>query len=308
MLDFYATHADFIVPAARFNEIKSFVERGLEDVSFSREKKTWGIPVPNDPQQVIYVWADALVNYITVVGGIEGWEQHPADIHVMSKDIMRFHAIIWPAMLLSAGLPLPGQVLVHGFFTVDGTKMSKTIGNVVEPLDLVAKYGNDALRYFLLREVPFGADGDFSETKLKERYNSDLANGLGNFAARVLALAEKEPSLPANLDPEFEKTAVAMKAAVATKLGEFKFSDALAAVWVAIAFGDRYMNDQKIWEMKGDVARRRALGNLVSLLKNIAAVLAPFLPDASEKITKAIAREGDTLTAKKIGILFPRLS
>jgi methionyl-tRNA synthetase len=200
LLDLYETQPEFVAPAHRFNEIKSFVENGLEDISFSREKKSWGIPVPNDPEQVIYVWADALINYITAVG-VEGWEDHPADIHAVGKDILRFHAVIWPAMLLSAGLPLPGQIIANGFLTVDGTKISKSLGNAIDPFDLVARYGIDGLRYFLLREIPYGSDGDFTEEKMKERYNADLANGLGNFAARVLTLAEKEDLSGAATDP-----------------------------------------------------------------------------------------------------------
>jgi methionyl-tRNA synthetase len=308
LLDFYAAHEDFVAPANRFNEAKSFVERGLEDVSFSREKKPWGIPVPDDPEQVIYVWADALVNYITVLGGIEGWEQHPADVHVLGKEIMRFHAILWPAMLMSAGLPLPGQIVAHGFFTINGTKISKTLGNVIDPLDIVARYNVDALRYFLLRELPFGEDGDFSETKMKERYNSDLANGLGNFAARILALAEKEELKSVPLDSAFDFEIQKMQQTVFAKTKDFKFHDALAAVWAAIAFGDKYLNNEAVWAIKDGAARRTKLFYLVSLLDNVAAVLAPYLPESSRKITAAMHWEGDVLRAKRIEPLFPRVS
>ncbi len=311
LLDFYETHGDFVAPSHRFNDIRAFVEHGLEDVSFSRENKEWGIPVPNDPHQVIYVWADALVNYITVVG-MEGWEAHPADIHVMAKDILKFHAVIWPAMLMSAGLPLPGQVICTGFLTIDGTKMSKSLGNVVDPLDLAARYGNDALRYFLLREVSFGDDGDFSEAKMKERYNADLANGLGNFAARVLAVAEKQqggipPGGPA-LAPEFAEAIRTMRHTAAARLGQFRFSDALAAVWAAIAFGDRYVNDKKIWEIKDEAELYAVLANLLALLDAVAQELAPFMPEASRKIRAAIVHGSDgTVTAAKPDVLFPRV-
>jgi methionyl-tRNA synthetase len=315
LLDFYAANPDFVAPANRFHEVRSFVEQGLEDVSFSRELKdgreAWGIPVPNDPTQVIYVWADALVNYISEVG-MEGWEEHPADVHVMAKDITRFHAVIWPAMLMSAGLPLPGQILAHGYFTNDGAKMSKTIGNVVDPLVVAEKFGNDALRYFVLREIPFGEDGDFSEAKMKERFNGDLANGLGNFAARVLTLAEKEGVMPLGargpkLDVEFEKTIADMRRAVNEKVREHKFSDALAAIWYAIAFGDKYVNGQKIWEIKDKKKRTQALVNLVVLLDHVAAELAPFLPETSQKITGSISWKDDALVAKKPATLFPRV-
>jgi len=307
LLEFYEAHGEFVAPANRFNEVKSFVERGLEDISFSREKKEWGIPVPNDPYQVIYVWADALVNYISAVG-LEGWEEHPADVHAVGKDIVRFHAVIWPAMLMSAGLPLPGQVIANGFFTINGTKISKTIGNTIDPLDLVARYGVDAVRYFLLREIPYGQDGDFSEDKMKELYNGHLANGLGNFAARVLTLASKESFAEgARVDPEFEREISAMNRAVSEKLRDYKFPEALAAIWAAIAFGDRYVNEKKVWEIKDDDARRQALFNLAVLLASVAAILAPFLPDASQKIKDAVVWGDGALTAKKIDVLFPRI-
>ncbi len=306
LVEFYKANPDFVAPANRFNEVRAFVEQGLEDISFSREKKEWGIPVPGNPDQVIYVWADALVNYISAVG-IEGWEEHPADIHAVGKDILRFHAVIWPAMLMSAGLPLPGQVIANGFLTVEGTKMSKSLGNGVDPLDLISRYGNDGLRYFLLREIPYGEDGDFSETKMKERYNGDLANGLGNFAARVLTLAEKETLANDALDGEFEKVVAVMKKTAQEKVFDYKFADALAAVWHAIAFGDKYVNEKKVWEIKDGKQRAKALFNLVVLLDNIAAVLLPFLPETSRKITEAIVSKDGKLTAKKPEALFPRV-
>jgi methionyl-tRNA synthetase len=312
LLKFYETNPDFVAPANRFNEVRSFVEGGLEDISFSRERRDgradWGIPVPTDPTQVIYVWADALVNYISEVG-IEGWEDHPADVQAVGKDILRFHAVIWPAMLLSAGLPLPGQIIANGFLTVGGTKMSKSLGNGVDPLDLTDRYGVDALRYFLLREIPYGADGDYSEEKMRERYNGDLANGLGNFAARVLALAAHEEMLKISkpgADNEFKNVIDDMTRAVRTKLNEFKFNDALAAVWAAISFGDRYVNEKKVWEIKDAGERKDTLYNLVLLLDAVAMALIPFLPDAAKKITAAIEHDGDGLKGRKIDILFPR--
>ncbi len=308
LLEFYGTHEDFVMPANRFQEVKSFVEQGLEDVSFSREGKDWGIPVPNDPHQVIYVWADALVNYISVVG-IDGWENHPADVHTVGKDILRFHAVIWPAMLMSAGLPLPGQIAANGFLTVDGTKMSKSLGNGVDPLELAGRYGNEAVRYFLLREVQYGEDGDFSEAKMKERYNADLANGLGNFAARVLPLAEKGlVRADGGIDDDFKKTIQMMNVAVHDKLAHYKFAEALAAVWAALSFGDRYVNEKKIWELKDGPEREKALFNLLALLEAVAVVLVPFLPETAKKIGASIVHEGNAVIAKKPeGVLFPRI-
>lgn len=306
LLDFYETHGDFVAPAHRFNEVKSFVEQGLEDISISREKKEWGIPVPSDPHQVIYVWFDALVNYISAVG-MEGWEDHPADIQAVGKDILRFHAVIWPAMLMSAGLPLPGQIIANGFFTINGTKISKSLGNAIDPLELTEKYGIEALRYFLLREIPYGEDGDFSEAKMKERYNGDLANGLGNFAARVLTLAEKESLKTQSLEKDFKKTIDEMRKTVEEKLGNFKFPEALATIWAAIAFGDRAVNENKVWEIKDEKERAKILFNLVSLLSATAEVLLPFLPETSKKISAGIIEDGKTLKVKKIENLFPRI-
>ncbi|HEX4104056.1 MAG TPA: class I tRNA ligase family protein [Candidatus Paceibacterota bacterium] len=309
LLELYDAHGDFVAPAHRFNEVRSFVERGLEDVSFSREKREreWGIPVPNDPHQVIYVWADALVNYISAVG-MEGWDEHPADIHAVGKDILRFHAVIWPAMLMSAGMPLPGQVIANGFLTVGGTKMGKSLGNAVDPLELAERYGVDGLRYFLLREIPYGEDGDFSEEKMRERYNADLANGLGNFAARVLTLAEKESfAWNMKLDTDFEKHISVMNKEIHGHIQEFKFPAALAAIWFAISFGDRYVNEKKVWEIKDAAPRAQALFNLASLLEAIAASLTPFLPSTAAKISAAFTHEGNALRAKKIDALFPRI-
>ena len=314
LLTFYEAHGDFVAPSNRFHEVRAFVEAGLEDISFSRERKEgraeWGIPVPGDPNQVIYVWADALVNYISAVG-LENWEDHPADVHAVGKDILRFHAVIWPAMLMSAGLPLPGQIIANGFLTVGGTKISKSLGNAIDPLDLVTRYGNDAVRYFLLREIPYGGDGDFSEEKMKERYNGDLANGLGNFAARVLTLAQHESDAGtlknSKLDDEFKKTIDDMHRTVREKMNEYKFHEALAAIWAAISFGDRYVNDKKVWEIKDDAERSAALFNLVSLLEAVGVSLAPFMPDVAKKITEAIVRDGEGMKVEKPEILFPRI-
>jgi methionyl-tRNA synthetase len=207
---------------------------------------------------------------------------------------------------MSAGLPLPGQIVVHGFFTINGTKISKSLGNAIDPLDVAAHYGVDALRYFLMREIPFGEDGDFSEAKMKERYNGDLANGLGNFTARILALAEKEELRSGPLDPAFDLEIQKMRQAVFVKTKDFKFHDALAAIWAAIAFGDWYLNREAVWAIKEDEDRRKKLFNLVSLLDNIAAALLPYLPESSRKITAALQWDGDVLRAKRIESLFPR--
>jgi methionyl-tRNA synthetase len=188
-------HPEFVMPESRRNEVRSYVDKFMEDVSISRETVKWGIPVPNDPKSVIYVWFDALLNYMTAVGygtdDAKFAEWWPADLHLVGKDIIKFHCALWPAMLMSAGIPLPKSVFAHGYFTVDGVKMSKSLGNAIDPKDLAAKYGMDAIRFFLLREIPFGEDGDFSEERLRQRYSGELGNALGNLMHRVLSMTEK---------------------------------------------------------------------------------------------------------------------
>ncbi|MBI3046344.1 MAG: methionine--tRNA ligase [Candidatus Harrisonbacteria bacterium] len=300
-----------IMPETRKNEILSFLSDGLEDISFSRPAKdlSWGVPVPNDPSQTMYVWADALANYISGKDGIKKWEEHPADIHLIGKDILRFHAAIWPAMLLSAGLPLPKAIYVHGHILVDGEKMSKTVGNVIDPFELVKKYGVDPVRYFLLREIPSGEDGDFSYKKFEERYNGDLANGLGNFAARVLTLASKEKKLGGKAEEGIGGKIEAAKAAVLRKTEEFKLNEALEALWSLIHFGDQYVNEKKPWdkEQTTDDQRLTTIYNAVVILDNVAAMLAPFLPATAEKITDSIHWSDGKLEIKKGEVLFPRL-
>jgi len=194
LLDHYAKHPQFLSPTHRGNEILSFVKQGLQDVSVSRAKVKWGIPVPGDPDQTVYVWFDALINYVSAAAG--GW---PADVHIVGKEIYRFHSVTWPAMLMAAGLELPEKVFAHGWWTVDGQKMSKSKGNFVDPTEVTRDFGVDAFRFFLLREMPFGNDGDFSIASLKARYNADLANDLGNLVSRV------ENLIDANMNGELPK-------------------------------------------------------------------------------------------------------
>ena len=271
------------------------------------------MPVPDDPTQTMYVWADALVNYISALGYGAGdgelLERYwPADVQVIGKDNLRFHAAIWLGMLLSAGLKLPKTIFVHGFITVEGQKISKTVGNVISPADLVDKYGQDAIRYYLLREISPYEDGDFSYEKLKDRYNGDLANGLGNFAARVLTVVEKLGPIKVNLEKDAENDVSqkiqSVRREVSEKLEVFKFHEALSAIWDLITFGDRYVNEKKPWQ-NPDV---KTLFNLITILDNVASLLLPFLPETSKKITESITWEGaHALKISKIGILFPRL-
>ena len=196
LLELYEARPDFILPASRRNEVVSFVRGGLQDLSVSRTSFAWGIPVPDDPEHVIYVWLDALTNYMTALGYPDRDAEHyrtfwPADVHVVGKDILRFHAVFWPAFLLAAGLEPPKRVFAHGWWTNEGQKISKSLGNVIDPIELIETYGLDQTRYFLLREVPFGNDGDFSRAAMITRMNRDLANDYGNLVQRVLSMIQR---------------------------------------------------------------------------------------------------------------------
>lgn len=304
-----------IIPESRKNEILALLKEGLEDISFSRPSKdlSWGVPVPGDETQTMYVWADALCNYISALGyGTAGEslfkKYWPADVQVIGKDNLRFHAAIWPGMLLAAKLPLPKAVFVHGFLTTDGQKISKTVGNVIDPVEMVKKYGTDAVRYYLLREVPPFEDGDFSYEKFENLYNSDLANGIGNFAARVLTLGEKLGEIKVNLSKDILKEVSELtektRKEVEDKLDAFKFHEATSAIWNLLHFGDSYINSEKPWEKENP----SAIMNLIVILDNISALLQPFLPDAAKKITESISwTSKETLKVKCPEILFPRI-
>ncbi len=308
-----------IIPETRENEILSFIKQGLEDVSFSRPRKdlSWGIPVPNDPEHTIYVWCDALANYLTASGygsELEGKERFstfwPADLHVIGKDILRFHAAIWPGMLLSAGLPLPRAIFVHGFITVEGEKMSKTVGNVIDPVELVKKYGTDPVRYYLLREISSYEDGDFSYKKFEERHNGDLANGIGNLVARVAALGEKIGPISFEFKRDIEKEVDIASDSAFQKyerhLEEIRLNEALGVVWELISFADRYINENKPWELSGE-ALQKVIVNASYLIGAISNLLEPFLPETAEKIREQISFEDSVIKIKKAESLFPRL-
>jgi methionyl-tRNA synthetase len=307
-----------IVPQWRAKEILSLIEKGLEDVSFSRpkEKLAWGIPVPGDDSQVIYVWVDALTNYISAVGygrdekEFEEW--WPADVQVVGKDILRFHAAIWPAMLLSAKLPLPKRLFVHGFINVEGQKMSKSIGNIISPRELVEKYGVDSVRYYFLREISPFDDGDYSENKFRERHNADLAHGLGNFAARTLGVTERFARPIKNdfktIDLVLEQRIKTVQKNVDNFLYQFKFNEALAEIWSLISFGDSYVNDKKPWSQElPETEKEKTLFNLLVLLNSVGVLLTPFLPDTSKKITQNISLKGKYVQIKPIPKLFTLL-
>jgi len=308
LLELYEEHSDFVLPSFRSQEIKNFVKQGLNDFSISRLKlkMPWGIPVPDDQEQVMYVWFDALVNYISTLGWpedektfLEFWP----GVQIAGKDNLRQQSAIWQAMLMSAGLPASKQILIHGFITADGQKISKSLGNVIDPFEVVQKNGADVVRYYLLREIPSGDDGDFSHKNLESRYNSDLANGLGNFTARVLTLAAKETFFEKEkVTEKVEFKIKETKAVVDEKIRQFKLHEALAHIWELLAFGDAYVNETQAWKRED----KNVIFSLVTLLDNVAFLLQSFMPETAEKITKRIVREGNTLTIQPGEILFPR--
>lgn len=310
LLALYKGHPDFVLPDYRLNEIRQFVERGLTDFSVSRlkSKMPWGVPVPGDEKHVMYVWFDALVNYISTLGwpeNVKRFEEFWPGVQIAGKDNLRQQSAMWQAMLMSAGLPTSKQVLIHGFITTDGKKISKSLGNTVDPLELVRKYGTDAVRYYLLREIPSSEDGDFTEAKFHDRYNGDLANGLGNFVARVLALGEKmgKMQMTSVVQGEMEKKARETSEKISYNIQNFKIHDALAAIWEFVSVGDEYVNTVEPWKTMD----RKVIYNLVVMVDNIAAFLEPFLPETAGRIKKAFVWEGDEFEVKKIESLFERL-
>ncbi|MBZ9572329.1 methionine--tRNA ligase [Patescibacteria group bacterium] len=296
-----------IIPKSRKNEILNFIKQGLGDISFSRLRKNlkWGIPVPDDENQTIYVWSDALANYISALGyaknGKKMKKYWPTDIHFIGKDILKFHCVIWPGMLLSLKLPLPKTIFVHGFITSGGQKMSKSLRNVIDPFELVKKYGTDAVRYFLLREIPPTEDGDFTYEKFKKRYNSDLAAGLGNLVARVITLAKKQKLKVKNgiQNQEFKKIIDVTWKKYRKDLNDFKFNEVLISIWNLISFCDKYIEKKRPWELLKSQKIKPILNNLLFTLSNIAQMLQPFLPETSGKIFKQIKeKEAETLFPK----------
>ncbi len=306
-----------IVPEAAKNEILSLIKEGLEDVSFSRPRKDlkWGVPVPEDDSQTVYVWCDALTNYLSAVEYASKLNYFwPPDVQVIGKDILRFHAAIWPGMLLSADLPLPKILFVHGFISVGGEKMSKTLGNVVDPFFLIDKWGVDAVRYFLLREIPPTRDGDFTYEKFEERYKADLAKGLGNFTARVINLGARhiKDEFTALTSSQTQKAIEKTEKKYHESLQAFRFDEALAAIWELVSYGDKFVDKHKIWELpeKEPEKFKSHIQELSTLLANTAVLLAPFLPGTSQTIAKQLGiellyKENWKFKLKKTKSLFP---
>jgi methionyl-tRNA synthetase len=294
-----------IIPQERKNEVLGFIDQGLEDFSISRDAnrtKGWGIPVPNDPTQIIYVWFDALLNYITALNFPNNslftkfWEDPKTQkSHVIGKGILRFHAVYWLAMLLSAKLPLPNREFVHGYVTVDGQKISKSLGNTVDPEEVVSQYGTDPVRYYLLKEINPFKDSDFSFKRFEELYNSDLANGLGNLVQRVAKLAEKN-----NL--KLEEKSFVFDSQIGENLEKFEFHLALEKIWLLIQKANQQVDSQKPWELSGEQAQE-SLISLSLQLKKIAFLLRPFLPQTAQNIEEVFTGEVKT----PVSPLFPRL-
>ncbi len=291
LLEFYTQHPEFIAPTSRKNEILSFVKGGLNDLSVSRTTFNWGIPVPDAPGHVMYVWLDALTNYITAAGfpdtKAQRWDFWPADVHFVGKDIIRFHAVYWPAFLMSAGVAPPTRISSHGWWVVDGEKMSKSLGNVVEPRALAKTFGLDQIRYFLLREKPFGSDGSLNHQAIISRMNVELANDLGNLAQRSLSLIAKnlDGRLPARGDATPEDTALldtanALPDIVRMHMDRQTFHEALEEIWKVIRSANGYIDRQAPWALrKTDPARMAVvLRVLVDAIRVVATLLQPFMP------------------------------
>lgn len=290
-----------ITPESRKNEALSFIKSGLRDISISRSNKrakNWGVPVPGDETQRMYVWFDALNIYRSGVENLNAW---PANVHVIGKGILRFHAIYWPAFLLSAKLELPKSIFVHGYFTINGQKMSKSLGNVIDPNDIIKKYGTDALRYYLLSQIPSTGDGDFSEEKLKTVYNADLANGLGNLVSRVSKLCEKNNITVSRVPPSISYSLET--GGYRVHLNNYEFNLALEEIWRDIKDLDVEINHEKPWALSKEKATP-LLKELVQKINKIAFALKPFLPETASTIEKHFSANKITSFKKP---LFPRI-
>ncbi|MBN9412785.1 MAG: methionine--tRNA ligase [Candidatus Paracaedimonas acanthamoebae] len=327
LLAFYRANPDFIGPESRRNEVIRFVEGGLNDLSISRSSFKWGVPIPDDPEHVMYVWVDALTNYITALGypdedAPDFKKFWPEILHIIGKDILRFHAIYWPAFLMAAGLTPPKRLYAHGWWTNEGQKISKSLGNTIDPVELVETYGVDQVRYFLMREVPFGQDGDFSRAALEQRINSDLANDFGNLAQRVLSFVYKNAEAKVPTPSAFEaqdEALLTMAQELLPRLGENFEKQALhrmvEAIWELVGAANRYVDAEQPWSLRKTNPERMAtvLYVLLETLRYLAFYIAPIMPQASVKLLHLLGISEPKLHFKELqekklqsGVLLPQ--
>ncbi len=334
LIKFYEEHVKAVMPKIRYNEIMSFLKSGVKDQSVSRTTLKWGIPVPGDEKHVIYVWFDALINYMSAMGYIDDPEKFsrywPHVRHMVGKDIIRFHCVTWPLMLIALGINLPVEIIAHGWWTREGDKMSKSKGNVVDPFEMVKEYGLDPFRYFLLREVPFGNDGDFSELALVGRINSDLANDLGNLLNRTLQMIKsyREGVVPSCVNPQSELSELALKTLenVDNAMNNYSFDEALKLIWELIGRANKFIDETTPWKLAKDEAQNERLDfvllNLYEALRLSALLIAPTMPDTAKRIWQQLGLEGEPVkmlyedfswgqgagkTINKAEVLFPRI-
>jgi methionyl-tRNA synthetase len=301
----YAEQPDFVMPRQRFNEAHSFITGGLNDVSLSRAKLTWGIQVPWDPEHVFYVWFDALLNYYTALGFAREGEDlterfWPANFHVLGKDILKFHAVIWPAMLLAAGLELPRHLFIHGYLLLDGEKMSKSLGNVLDPFQVMDLYGTDALRYYCFREVSFGQDGEVSTPGFETRYETELANEYGNLASRTLAMIARyrDGQVPAaDADPILAEDFDGLAEEVGELLDRAQITQALERIWQRVRRLNRYVEEQAPWKLAKDPAEAERLDvvlrSLADGLRVVTVLLHPYMPETTARLMDALGQDGE---------------
>jgi len=306
----YREREDFVAPRSRYNEALSFIRSGLRDVPLTRHKLTWGVQVPWDPEHVFYVWFDALLNYYSALSYARESDLTatfwPATYHLIGKDILRFHAVYWPALLMAAELALPEHVFVHGFLLMDGEKMSKSLGNVLDPFAVIERYGPDALRFYLLRDVPFGQDGSVSTAAFELRYESELANELGNLASRTIAMAHRyrDGAPPAvALDPELDRDFAGLAQEVAALIDRAELTGALDAIWQRVRRLNRYVEERAPWQLAKDQARApeldQVLATLLAGLRVLAVLLHAYIPTSSDRLLTALGARERSLSAAR---------
>ena len=318
----YAEREDFVNPRSRYNEALAFIRSGLRDVPLTRHHLRWGVPVPWDPEHVFYVWFDALLNYYSALSyapapaGLEGQDLTtvfwPADYHLIGKDILRFHAVYWPALLLAAELALPRRLFVHGFLLMEGEKMSKSLGNVLDPFQVMDRFGVDALRFYLLRDVPFGQDGSISTVAFEQRYESELANELGNLASRAIAMVHRYRAgnpVPAELEHALGRDFEGLSEDVGTLIDRAELTQALDLIWQRVRRLNRYIEERAPWQLAREEERAgeldRVLGSLLEGLRIVGLLLHAYLPDSAERLLAALAVEDRSLALADWGAAGP---